>query len=363
MDAPPAERAGSRSPPWQERLLRLLRYDVFIALAVLLCFLVGGILLYVFAGVLLAVLLRGLSTRLSEHTRLPLGLSLALVILLIIAGIAAAGYLLAPRTSEQLNQLATQLPVELQRIETPLEQSAWGKSLLSHFQPGAGGSAETQAMVGRVFGVASGTVDVIAAFVIVIFIGLYLAADPGTYLAGALRLVPPPRRPRISEVLHEIASILRWWLIGRILSMTIIAVLSAIGLWLLGIPLALILGILAGLLAFVPYVGSVTAAVPAILIGLAQSPQRALYVILLYLGIHLVEGYILVPLMQRRMVHMPPALTLAAQVIMGTLFGIVGLALATPLVAGSIAALRMLYVEDVLHDDTARSSAERRRPR
>jgi predicted PurR-regulated permease PerM len=179
---------------------------------------------------------------------------------------------------------------------------------------------------------------------------LYGAADPEIYVAGAVRLVPLGRRARIREVLREVAQALRWWLVGRLISMAVIAVMTGAGLWLIGVRLAFTLGLLAGTLSFVPYLGSISSAIPAILIALTQSTTMVLYVIVLYVVVHIAEGYILVPLTQKKMVHLPPALTLSMQAILGTLLGIIGIALATPLTAAVMVATRMLYVEDVLHD-------------
>lgn len=345
------------APPWQERLITLLRYAVLIALLLLLFSLVAGVLLVIFAGVLLGVFLRGLGDWVAAHTKLPVSVSLAVVIIAIIVTLAAVGYFLAPSTSRQLDQLATQLPQEIHRIEGTIEQTPWGKTVLQTIQSSSGGTE--RAVVGGVYGVATTTFSTIAAIIVVFFVGLYLAVGPEIYLAGALRLVPPPRRDRARDVLIEVTFALRWWLVGRLVSMAIIAVMSSAGLWLLGVPLALTLGLLSGVLSFVPYIGSVSSAIPPVLIALTKSTTLALYVILLYVVVHVVEGYILVPLMQKRMVHLPPALTLCAQAVLGALFGIIGLALATPLTAAAIVAVRMLYVEDMLHDETTRSLRER----
>jgi predicted PurR-regulated permease PerM len=352
---PPVEAERSGRPPWQERFLRLLRYLLITALALLALWLVAKVLLVIFAGILLAILLRALADWLARWTRLPPGLSLAIVVLAIILVAAGTGYFLAPRASDQLNQLFTRLPDEFHRLEDSLARTGWGKALVQDLQRQGSSSG---AVVGRVFGAATTTVDVLAAIVIILFVGLYLAAEPRTYLAGALRLVPPTRRLRMAGVLWEVTEALRWWLVGRIISMAIITIMTATGLWLLGVQLALTLGLLAGILAFVPYVGSVTSAIPAILIALTQRTELALYVILLFVGVHVVEGYILVPLMQKRMVHLPPALTLGAQAVLGALFGVLGLALATPLVAAIVTATRLLYIEDVLHDNPAQPVLE-----
>ncbi|MGH8290884.1 MAG: AI-2E family transporter [Steroidobacteraceae bacterium] len=339
-------------------LTRLLRNGILVALGLLLLWLVADWLLIIFAGILLAILLRGLSFWLSAQTRLPIRWSLVAVVVAILVIAAGVVYFIAPNASQQLDQLVQQLPVGLHRIEQELGRSSWGNSLLKELQPGSEGRGAVRAVAGQLFGVASTTFGILAAFIVIIFVGLYLAAEPGIYVRGTIRLFPPHRRARIIGVLHQIAHALRWWLIGRIISMTVIGIVTALGLWLIGVHLALTLGILAGLLSFVPYIGSVSSAVPAILIALTQSTGLVLYVIVLYVIIHIAEGYILMPLMQKKMVHMPPALTLSMQVVLGAVLGILGIALATPLTAGAVVAIRMLYVEDVLHDPDSGKSID-----
>jgi predicted PurR-regulated permease PerM len=329
----------------------VLRAGLLIALALLAWWVVGDVLLVIFSGVLLAVLLNGLSEWIAARTGLPARLSFAAVVVSIGLAIAAAAYFLMPRTGQELGELATQLPQELQRLEGQIAQTSWGEMLIRELTPGGTGGGAERAALGHFFGAASSAASAAAGLVIALFVGLYLAADPGIYLTGALRLVPPTRRSRARDVLIEVALALRWWFIGRLISMAVIAAATCIGLWLLGVPLALTLGLLSGALSFVPYIGSVSSAVPPLLIALTKSPSLALYVILLYLLVHILEGYVLVPLMQKRLVHLPPALTLSAQAILGSLFGIIGLALATPLTAAALVAVRMLYVEDILHDD------------
>ena len=340
-------------PEWRERLLRLLCFALVVALILYFFSLVADVLLLIFAGILLATLLHGLARLVVVYARLPAPLALAAVVMAVLVAVAATGYLLAPRVSDQLSQLVTRVPADFHKILSPVEQTPWGKALQQLLPPRDGGSR--QGVVGGIFGAASSTFDIIAAAVIAAFLGLYLAAEPATYLAGGLRLLRPARRQRLRVTAEEIAVTLRWWLLGRFLSMALIAAMTSIGLSLLGVQLAVMLGILAGILTFIPYIGTVASAVPAILIALTQSDQTALYVLLLYVGVHIVEGYILVPLMQKKMVHVPPALTLAAQALLGALFGVLGLALATPLAAAALTAIRLLYVEDVLNDDMHRS--------
>lgn len=330
-------------------LVRIARATVIGALALLLLWLLAKMLLYVFAGILLALLLRGLSTWLQRGTRLPMGLALAVVVIAILVIISAVDYFLAPRIGHEFNELYQQIPAGLEQVRHYLERSTWGQSLVNELQPGNGGIS-ARAVAGRFFGIASTTIGILVGAIVVLFIGLYGAIDPDVYVAGAIRLFPLERRARIREVLHEMAHSLRWWLLGRFIAMAVIALMTGVGLWLIGVRLAFTLGLLAGTLSFVPYLGSISSAIPAALIALTQSPTLVLYVIGLYVVVHIAEGYILLPLLQKRMVHLPPALTLTMQVILGTLLGVIGIALATPLTAAAVVAIRMLYVEDVLHD-------------
>ena len=205
-------------------------------------------------------------------------------------------------------------------------------------------------MLQSFFGVAVNVVEVVGGIVVIVFIALYGAAEAGRYAGGLVRLVPPARRARAAEILHETASAIWYWMLGRLFSMAVLGVITALGLWLLEVPLPVALGFLAGIMIFVPYIGSIASAIPAVIIAASINLTLAVYVIALYLGVHLVEGYILVPLVQRRAVHLPPALTLSAQLILGFLAGFIGLLFATPLVAAGLVLVRMIYVEGILGD-------------
>ena len=150
------------------------------------------------------------------------------------------------------------------------------------------------------------------------------------------------------EVLAKLSDTLWWWLIGRLIAMTFIGVATGVGLTLLGVPLAFILGLLAALLSFVPNLGPILSALPAILLGFVQSPQTALWVAALYAGVQVVESYVLDPIIDRKTVYLPPAFTISAQLLMGLFAGLLGVTLATPLAAALVVIVTMLYVQDVL---------------
>jgi predicted PurR-regulated permease PerM len=188
-------------------------------------------------------------------------------------------------------------------------------------------------------------------FVVVLFLGIFLAWQPSAYKSGFVRLFPERRRKRIREVLNAVGYMLQRWLVGQMILMTIVGVLTWIGLHLLGVPFALPLALFAGFAEFVPYIGPIVGGVPAVLVALAEGPELAVWVAGLYVAIQSVESYLLTPLIQQRAVYLPPALLLFSQVILGVTAGPLGVIVATPLAAAGMVAVRKLYVEDVLGDD------------
>lgn len=332
---------------------RILRGVAIITVAIFLSLLLwyaADVLLLAFAGILLAIFLRSLSDWLSGITPLSGGWSLAVVVLSLISILTIGLWLLAPGIADQVDELQKSLPQSARQLERHIEGYEWGRKALAQV-PNANEIMPDKAdVLARVTGVFSTTFGAIANFFILLFIGLYIAAEPRLYTDGLIRLVPLNRRQRAREVLDEVGSTLRWWLIGKVASMIVVGVSTVVGLWLLDIPLALTLGLLAALLTFIPNVGPILSVVPAMLLALLQSPMQALYVALLYLGIQTVESYFLTPLMQKRTVSLPPALTIFTQVLFGVMVGSLGFVLATPLTAAALVLVKMLYIEDALKD-------------
>ncbi len=321
-------------------------------------YLASEVLLLVFAGILVAVFLTALAQWVQGKTGIPYTGALGLVSLSIVAMLSATGYFAAPSVTRQMDELTQRLPRSVERVREQIEAYPWGKRLLSETkdEQALGG---TRNIFSRATGAVSSVLGFIGSFLIVLFIGVFAAVEPSTYRRGVLLLAPPERRDRMGEVLSGVVVTLQWWLIGKFISMAIIGVLTTAGLWILGIPLALALGIIAALFTFIPNIGPLLSAIPALLLGLMDSPQQALYIGALYVGIQTVESYMITPLIQRKTISLPPALTLSSQVLLGVIFGGLGVALATPMTAVALMATRMLYVNDALKTD-ANSSKEAR---
>jgi predicted PurR-regulated permease PerM len=200
------------------------------------------------------------------------------------------------------------------------------------------------------FGFVTSTMAAIAGLVLVLVLAVYIAAEPDMYHRGLMHLLPMRSRERAGEVLSAMAQALRKWLVTQLIAMGVIGAVTTIVLLLLGVEAALPLGILAGLLEFVPTVGPILSALPAVAMGFVDSPQKALYVGIAYIAIQQLENHLLIPFLMKSGVDLPPALTIIAQALMALVFGFLGLLVAVPLLAATVVAVKMLYVNDVVGD-------------
>jgi predicted PurR-regulated permease PerM len=308
------------------------------------------VLLQAFAGVLFAVFLTTLSKWVREYSGLSHAWSLAIVLVALLILVVGLSWLLANHLAVQLSELTTKLPQSLEQLHKYLERFPWGQLLLEQL-PQLPEKLAQGGQFGEILAVLLGGANLLVAATVILFVGIFGAAEPSLYREGLVRIFPQVYRPRVQEAVEAVVFNLRWWLVGQVFLMVVIGCTSALGLWLLGVPLALTLGVIAGVLELVPYIGAFLSAVPALLIALLVSPWHVVWVALLFLGLHVLEGYVLVPLVQKRAVEMPPALTLVTQVLLGDLFGLMGLFVAAPLTVTTVVLLKMLYVEDTLGDE------------
>lgn len=329
-----------------ERTAILVRHTLILGIILVVLWILGQVLLEIFAGILLALLLDGFTQRLSAHLRLPRGWALFAVIVSIAAILTGASFYLTPRVIEQSYQIEGQATAAIDRLSGLLSKLNVSPSKIPDLH---------QLLTGFVHFGATATEVFVVPFVI-LFIGFYGAVNPGLYVDGFVRLFPLRLRDRAREVLAEASRSLRWWLLGRAVTMLAVTIMAFVGFSIISLPLALTLSLLTGLLTFVPYLGAIIAAVPSLLIAYLQSPLIAAYTLGIYISAHIVEGYIVAPLVQQRTVHLAPALLLGSQVVLGALFGVWGIALAAPTVVILMVIIRLYYLRDVLGESETLST-------
>lgn len=319
----------------------LWRLLVLIAAVILVCF-AGEVLVVAFAGILLAVVLGTFTGWAQRVTHLGRGWAYGLVIFLI-AGLAVGALLLAgPRIVSQASEIAKVIPQSLHRSEGALNQYSWGPYLAQAAHRGL----ERLDIARKLSTWADGIVALTTKFVVVLAIGFLAALDPALYRNLFLQFLPEGHRSKAEHLLHRIGYTLQWWFIGQLVPMTVLGVGTFLGLWLLNVPLAFILALFTALMLFIPYAGSVVAFIPSVLVALMRGPITAIYVVGLYLAIHILEGYVITPLVQRRAVRLPPAFTVVLQLLMWTVAGLLGVMIATPLGAACLVTVKELYLKD-----------------
>lgn len=313
-----------------------------------LCWQIADILLLAFAGVLLAVFFQILIKLLQRFVPLTNQWALLVIVAVLLGLLGLLGWFAAPQLLVDLNALSDQVPTALRQISEQVDRYGWMQRLLDRLPSLEQVVTPNGGLFAQITGTFSTVLSLLANLLLILFVGLFLAANPMMYQAGVLQLAPAPRRPRLAAVITKVVTTLRWWILGQLFSMIVIGVLTGVGLWFIGMPFVLALGVITGLLEFIPYVGPIVSGSLALLLAFTQSPIQALYVLVLYIAIQQIEGNLLTPLVHRYTVALPPALTLVAVVVIGTLLGFVGLLVATPLLAVIMVLIKMLYIEDVL---------------
>ncbi len=316
---------------------------------VFLLVLAPDVLLVIFAGLLFGVFFGGGGSWLSEKLSIGHGWAIGLFVLLICLALAGVSLAFAPTVVEQFDQLVQEVPSAVESLRSRLEDYALGEKLLQRITPGALMSNGTQ---GTAASAVASTFGALGNFVIMLIVGLYVALDPQTYRRGLVSLLAPSIRDDGEDVLEKSTNTLQNWLVAQLMAMTVVGTLTWLGLWLIGIPLAPILGLIAALFAFIPNIGPIIAAVPAVLLGFSEGPTTALLVVAVYLGVQTLESYAITPLIQQERVSLPPVLIISMQLLMGVMFGLIGLALATPMAALALTVVRETYVHRYLESET-----------
>jgi predicted PurR-regulated permease PerM len=330
--------------------------SVLFAALLLFAWTFAATLFLIFAGMLLGVALTAMTSQLGRVIRLAHALRLTIVCLILAGLLSGVVFLGGATIAQQATVLSNTIKSQLVHVKSFLEDHGvdtsyfdFGSSTAapassstpatpgpaaSHNLPSAGAIASSGgAIVTQTLKLLLGTVSAVGNFFIVLFLGLAFAAQPGVYRAGLLLMAPARHRARATVIVDRIGETLERWLIAQMLTMAAVFFVTWIGLAVIGIQSSFILGIQAGLLAFIPTVGALLAGVIVVVASLASGWIAALSAFILFLGVHAMESYVLTPIIQRQALDIPPATLFAFQILLGVVFGIWGLALALPLMA------------------------------
>jgi predicted PurR-regulated permease PerM len=366
-------------------------------------------LMVLYLAVIVAIGLRGCAQAIARRTPLGVGPALAVVVLFLVAMPIGASVLLGPELVEQAALAEDRLPEfearldgwlsrvmvrvnkatgatamgestaatapdeasdtdasatpthddanESEQATTPSEPTPQGPADMIIEQLQRGPASQIMGWMGSFVG---GLSQAVLGVMLVSVVGVYLAASPGIYERGLILLVPIGSRPRVRTVLDELAGQLRAWLLAQVATMALVGVVTTVALMVMGMPMAILLGLMAGALDFVPNFGPAVAAVPALLV--AGGEGKVIPVLVLYVVVQVVEGWLLRPMIEMKAVDTPPAMLIVSQVMMGTVVGFMGLLMAPAVVVLFTLFIRRFYVEDVLGDDTGPTGRAARAP-
>lgn len=308
------------------------------------------VLLMLYMGILVAVLFSGIAFLVQQQINVSYRTAVAIAILAIFVLAILGGWFMGREAVKEFSEMVKKLPKVEQTIKDELNKHEWGKSLLhlssktSKFWSLSGG------LLNDLTGFFSETIGIAVTIAIILITGIYMSLNPDLYLRGAVKLFPINRRDRAKDTLNSIGRALRLWLVGRVITMLGVGLLTGIGFFIAGMPNTLSLAILAGLLSFVPFLGPIAAAVPAVLIAVFHNIMLLVPVGIIFVIVHMFEGYLVTPLIQQRTVDLPPVILITAQVTIGMLLGIPGIIIATPLTIVTIVVIQKVYIEDFLGD-------------
>jgi predicted PurR-regulated permease PerM len=340
MTVPSTKSLRPHDDPWRAGIRLTFVALILLGLAI---FLFNELLLF-FAAALFAVVLRAPSEWLERRTGMNVRLALALVLTIIAAAIGLTVWLVGHSIVAELEGVWTRLPEVIEKLRGQAEEFAAQYPAVENAT-----TPSSSAIMRGGLATVTATTGAIASLGLIVFVAVLLAIDPGTYVRGALRLLPVRHRKRADEVASEVGNVLRRWTLGQFSLMVLVGVLSYVGLRVVGVEYAAALALISGALTFIPFLGPLISGGIAILVALPQGLNIALYTAGVYVGVQIVEG-LCGPFVQQRAVYLAPALLLFSQVVLGALAGLPGMILATPLAAAGIVIIKMLYIEDALGD-------------
>ena len=289
------------------------------------------------------VFLNRLSRWLGGLIRWSYGWSFALIIAVFVGGSVCAIYFMGSQVVSRVDEFVDEFGQAQTEVSTYFKSNRWWGQFIKSVGEGRRQPSWSEA-ISTATSAASDVVTVLAAVILVLFLGFYFALQPKWYRQGTLALVPPRYRAMVEDFLQHSSDALWRWMLGRLVGMAVIGVGSALGLWIIGISLPVTLGVLAGLMNFVPNIGPLISAIPPAVFALALGGNTVFYVLALYVVLQFIESYFLTPLITQHQVDLPPGLTLSAQLLFSMLAGVLGLLFATPLMVVVHVAVRDFHI-------------------
>lgn len=325
----------------------ITRHIVVAVTVLALAFLVRTIaeaLVIAFGGIVLAAVLLSLSLPLARATKLAPRWSLLIVIAGLVALTGLFCWLFGNEVAKEVTEIQQRLPGAVEKFTGWLNSLPAGRVVLESLKS----SGINEQALTRLSGVLGAVFGATGNLLLIVFLAIYFAADPTLYRDGAVRLVPVARRAQVKRTLDHAGVALRKWVVAQAIAMIAVGLLTGIALALLRVPLAVSLGILAGLLEFIPVIGPILSAVPGVLLAFSSGPQMAVYTAFAYVAVQQIESNILTPLVQRWAVKLPPVVGLLAIVACGLVFGVLGVIFAMPMAVVTMVFVKDLYVKDTL---------------
>jgi predicted PurR-regulated permease PerM len=300
-----------------------------------------NVLLMVIAGSLIAVYFHGLGDAIERRTPLSRRICMLISVLGTFVIIGTLFWFMGAKIQQQVSAISQDFPALVTRLQNQIRQYPIGQKMLDNLSGDNSQKITTTAQ--NFFRTSFG---VLGDMYIILFLGIFFTLQPSVYKNGIIKLIPRSGQPKARQVITRLGLVLKGWLKGMMVAMLLIAILTFTGLSIIGIPMALALAVIAGILNFIPNFGPIMAMVPAVLLGLTESTQTAIIVAALYILIQTLESNVITPTIQRRMINLPPALLIIGQVLMGTLSGALGIILATPLLAITMVLVDELYIKN-----------------
>jgi predicted PurR-regulated permease PerM len=332
---------------FKRRAAFVVMFCAGVALAAVFVWIARVILLLIFAGLLGGLFLTILTSWIQVWLKLRRSLAFTLVLASIAASLSLGTWMWGSAILERFSDLQVDIPNALRQVVVRLETQHWGRWLLSRYTGWDQFAGAASFLLGRVGGVVITTASALVDVFVIMAVSLYVAAEPDSYLRLLHYLIPSAYSRKVDVCLESASRLLRSWLFAKAISMISIGVFVALGLWALQIPLAGTLGCIAALLTFIPNLGPVFSVVPAALLAFAISPTKGILTMLLFGVAHLLEGNIVTPLLERKIVTLPPALTLAVQLFLASVVGGLGVLVAAPLTAAMLGIVMALRADDL----------------